>query len=109
MESMKPEAAPVQPEGQDAGGADPVKAMVMLGDSMDQLSAGLQKAGAPPEALEKLAEASSAYKEFLSILGGNPGEAEAPSESVPPAQPGRPGIAPVKGRNIAPAGGAQGY
>ena len=107
--------APGAEPGAEGKGGDPVKAMVMLGDSLDQLAGGLQKAGAPPEALDKLAQASAAYKDFLSILGGNaPSNAEEklPGEehgSVPPPQPGRPGIAPVKGRNIVPAQGAQGY
>lgn len=101
-------------EGAPAEGGDaqnPVKSMVMLGQAMDQLGQGLQKAGAPPEALQKLQEASASYKEFLQILGGNPvdGQPEAPSSSVPPAQPGQPALAKVPGRNIVPAKGNQGY
>ena len=105
-----PDEGPAE-QSKDMGeqGGDPVKAMVMLGDSLDQLGGGLEKAGAPKEALAKLSEASSAYKEFLQILGGNAPAAPSPGGSVPPPQPGQPGVAPVKGRNIVPAAGAQGY
>lgn len=105
------------PQGQD--GKNPMQGIVGLGDAMNQLLPALQKAGAPPEALQKLQEASAAYKDFISILGGNApsngaegveGEpADQGKGTVPPAAPGQPQMARVKGRNIVPAKGGMGY
>lgn len=80
-----------QPDPNDPAVAQ--KALLSLGQSLNQLKAGLQQAGIPPEALSKLEDASQAYMDFLDMVSGN-AKPQA-SGPVPEAAQG--------GKNIVPA------
>lgn len=61
-----PNAAPPPDQG---GGENPAQAMTSLLDAMKALHDGIADK-APPEALQALEAAMSAYEQFLSALGG---------------------------------------
>lgn len=103
-----------QSEGQESGSApkNPMDLIVQMGSAIHQIVPALQKAGAPPEALQKFQEADASFKDGIAILGGNApsnGEEQGEQGSVPEAAPGQPQMARVPGRNIVPAKGGMGY
>lgn len=84
MPGMPPQGAPQgapPPDGQ--GG--PGEILTQLDTALEGLA---QSQGIPPEAADKLKEASENFKEALAILGGGAPEAlEAPEEAEAPKGP----------------------
>lgn len=109
QDQMAAEAVPAEAQGQPAdakGGDNPQEALGALQkiqDAMMSIGSALEQSGAPKEAMAKLAEAASAYGEFLGMITGNQApEAESKGMSMKAenAAPGsRPADMPV-GKNV---------
>lgn len=65
----KKDGMPGTPE--EAGPEAAQKSLLVLGQSLNQLKAGLSEAGLPPEALSKLEDAAQSYMDFLDMMTGN--------------------------------------
>jgi hypothetical protein len=92
-EKMPAEAMPAGPQGApapEAGPEDVAEKLTLLSTSLSSIAEGLgQQQGVPPEALEAIQMASSAYDKFLSIVGKQMGvQAPAPKGGVNPAETG---------------------
>lgn len=101
---MNEQAAPAPKEEMPApegGGAEVGEKLVLLSESLNAISQGMgQSDGIPPEAMEAIQMASSAYNKFLSIVGKKMGIA------VPEAPGMKGGVSPADsggGRGAVPA------
>lgn len=97
MEEM--EQQPAQAGAQPAGGGDQggqlMEGVAVIGDGLMKIGQGFQEAGAPPQLLEPLNAAVTAFQHFQELLAGGGAQPEAQQGTVDQGAGGNPNAQPV--------------